>query len=136
MFTPAKQKYRKEHKGRVAPMSCAGSYLAFGLFGLKALGMARIDSKQIEAARIAANRFLQRRGKLWVRIFPNIPVTKKPIEVRMGKGKGSLDKFVFRTAPGRILFEIAGVPEKIAERALELAGGKLPLKTKFVTRKD
>lgn len=134
MLIPSKQKYRKAHKGRVQELSKGGSYVAFGSFGLKSLSMARIDSRQIEAARIAAQRFLQRSGKLWIRIFPSIPVTKKPIEVRMGKGKGSLDRYVFRTSPGRVLFEVDGADEKTARRALELAGGKLPVRTKVIGR--
>lgn len=136
MLVPGKQKYRKVQKGRVAKITKAGEYVAFGEFGLKAIQMERIDSRQIEAARIAANRFLQRNGRLWIRIFPSIPVTKKPIEVRMGKGKGGHDRFVFRVAPGRIIFEIAGVEEKTAKRALELAAGKLPIKTKFVRQHE
>ena len=136
MLMPKKQKYRKAHKGRVAKVSKAGTYLAFGSYGLKSLDMARIDSRQIEAARIAANRFLQKNGKLWIRIFPSIPVTKKPIEVRMGKGKGSHDRYVFRTSPGRVLFEIEGVSREIAARALELASGKMPIRTKFICRHE
>lgn len=136
MLAPAKQKYRKAHKGRVKNITKRGHYLSFGSFGLKAMGMERINSKQIEAARVAANRFLQRGGRLWVRIFPSIPVTKKPIEVRMGKGKGSHEHYVFRTSPGRILFEVEGVSEKMALRALQLAAGKLPIKTKPIKRKE
>jgi len=134
MLTPKKQKYRKMHKGRISRVTKGGSMLSFGSFGLKALSPERIDSKQIEAARIAATRFMQRKGKLWIKIFPSIPVTKKPAETRMGKGKGGHDRFVFRVAPGRIIFEIDEVEKNIAIRALDIAKGKLPIKTKIIER--
>jgi len=134
MLSPKKQKFRKAHKGRVAPKAKAGTTLAFGEFGLKSLDMERITARQIEAARRAAVRFMKRQGKLWIKIFPDLPVSKKPAEVRMGKGKGSPEYFAVRVSPGRIMFEIDGVPEEVALRALELASAKLPVRTKIVKR--
>ena len=116
--------------------SKGGSELAFGSFGLKALQMSRITSRQLEAARIAATRYMQRKGKLWLKVFPSIPVSKRPPEVRMGKGKGSPEYFVFRVSPGRIVIEVDGVSEADAVRALELAGGKMPFKTKVTYRRE
>lgn len=136
MLVPSKQKYRKVQKGRVASKSKAGTELAFGSVGLKAIEMGRISSKQIESARIAATRFMKRKGKLWIRIFPSIPVSKKPAEIRMGKGKGSLDHFAFRASPGRILFEADGVDVSDAIVALTLAGAKMPIKTKITVRHE
>ncbi|QEK39773.1 50S ribosomal protein L16 [Candidatus Sneabacter namystus] len=134
MLAPSKQKYRKMQKGRVASVSKGGTTLAFGSFGLKALQMDRITSRQIEAARIAATRYMKRKGKMWIRVFPSIPVSKKPTEVRMGKGKGSPECFVFRVSPGRILFEVDGVSKEEAMEALRLAGAKMPIKTKVTIR--
>jgi large subunit ribosomal protein L16 len=132
MLSPKKQKYRKAHKGRVPSKSKAGNELSFGEFGLKALSMDRVTARQIEAARRAAVRCMKRVGKLWIKIFPDIPVSKKPAEVRMGKGKGSTEFYAVRVAPGRIMFEIDGVPENIAIEALRLAQAKLPVRTKIV----
>ena len=134
MLSPKKQKFRKAHKGRVPAKAKAGTMLAFGSFGIKSLDMERVTARQIEAARRAAVRFMKRQGKLWIKIFPDLPVSKKPAEVRMGKGKGSPEFFAVRVSPGRIMFEIDGVPEEIAVRALELASAKLPVRTKIVKR--
>ncbi len=134
MLSPKKQKYRKAHKGRVPSKSKAGTMLAFGEYGLKSLDMERITARQIEAARRVATRCMKRQGKLWIKIFPDLPVSKKPAEVRMGKGKGSPEFFAVRISPGRIMFEVDGVPEDIALRALELAASKLPVRTKVVRR--
>lgn len=136
MLVPSKQKYRKVQKGRVASKAKAGTELAFGAIGLKALEMGRISSKQVEAARIAATRFMKRKGRLWIKIFPSIPVSKKPAEIRMGKGKGSPEHFAFRVSPGRILFEADGIDIADAAAALKLAGAKLPLKTKLTIRHE
>ncbi|MDX1916963.1 MAG: 50S ribosomal protein L16, partial [Rickettsiaceae bacterium] len=132
--SPKKQKFRKAHKGRVAAKSKAGTMLAFGEYGLKSLDMERITARQIEAARRVATRHMKRQGKLWIKIFPDLPVSKKPAEVRMGKGKGSPEFFAVRVSPGRIMFEIDGVTEEVALRALELASSKLPVRTKIVKR--
>lgn len=134
MLSPKKQKFRKAHKGRVASKAKAGTMLAFGSFGLKSLDMERITARQIEAARRAAVRFMKRQGKLWIKIFPDLPISKKPAEVRMGKGKGSPEYFAVRVSPGRIMFEIDGVGDDVAIRALELASAKLPVRTKIVRR--
>lgn len=134
MLSPNKQKFRKAHKGRVRSKAKSGTMLAFGSFGLKALGSVRITARQIEAARRAAVRHMKRGGNFWIRIFPDLPVSKKPAEVRMGKGKGSTEFFAVRVAPGRIMFEIEGVANNVAIRALELAKAKLPIKTKVVQR--
>lgn len=132
MLSPKKQKYRKAHKGRVVPKSKGATFLAFGTFGLKSLDMERITARQIESARRAAVRSMKRLGKFWIRFFPDLPVSKKPAEVRMGKGKGSPEFFVARVSPGRILFEVDGVPEDVAKEALRLAAAKLPIATKIV----
>lgn len=134
MLAPKKQKFRKAHKGRVAAKAKSGTMLSFGMYGLKSLDVERINQRQIEAARRAAVKFMKRQGKLWINIFPDIPVSKKPNEVRMGKGKGSPEYFIARVSPGRIMFEIDGVPEEVAVRALQLASDKLPVKTKIVKR--
>lgn len=134
MLSPKKQKFRKAHKGRVPAKAKAGTTLAFGEYGLKSLDMERVTARQIEAARRAAVRFMKRQGKLWIKIFPDLPVSKKPAEVRMGKGKGSPEYFAVRVSPGRIMFEIDGVGEEVAVRALELASAKLPVRTKIVKR--
>lgn len=134
MLYPKKQKYRKAHKGRVTTKSKAGTMLAFGSFGLKSLDGCRVTARQIEAARRAATRCMKRQGKLWIKIFPDLPVSKKPAEVRMGKGKGSPEFFAVRVSPGRIMFEVDGVTEDVAMLALELASAKLPVRTKIVRR--
>ena len=134
MLSPKKQKFRKAHKGRVPAKAKAGTMLAFGEFGLKALDMCRVTARQIEAARRAAVRHMKRQGKFWIKIFPDLPVSKKPAEVRMGKGKGSPEFFAVRVSPGRIMFEIDGVDSNVALRALELASAKLPTRTKIVKR--
>jgi len=136
MLSPKKQKYRKAHKGRVQSKSKSGTELNFGEFGLKSLDMDRVTARQIEAARRAAVRCMKRVGKMWIRIFPDIPVSKKPAEVRMGKGKGSTEFYAVRVSPGRIMFEIDGVPENIAMEALQLAQAKLPVRTKIVRSYD
>ena len=134
MLSPKNLKYRKAHKGRIHGKAKGGSTLNFGAYGLKALTPERVTARQIEAARRAMTRHMKRAGRVWIRIFPDIPVTKKPAEVRQGKGKGSVEFWVCRVKPGRILFEVDGVPADVARRAFELAAAKLPLKTKFVTR--
>ena len=131
---PRKIKYRKQQRGKRRGMASRGATLSFGQFGLKSLGRGWMTARQIEAARRAATRFIKREGELWTRIFPDKPVTSRPPEVRMGKGKGPLDHFVVVIKPGKILFEMDGVAEKIARRALILAAHKLPLKTKFVRK--
>ena len=131
---PRKIKYRKQQRGKRRGMASRGATLSFGQFGLKSLGRGWMTARQIEAARRAATRFIKREGELWTRIFPAKPVTSQPPEVRMGKGKGPLDHFVVVIKPGKILFEMDGVAEKIARRALILAAHKLPLKTKFVRK--
>lgn len=134
MLQPKRTKYRKAFKGRIKGATKGGSSLNFGSFGLKALEPERVTARQIEATRRAVTRHMKRQGKVWIRIFPDLPVSAKPIEVRMGKGKGSIDRWVARVAPGRILFEIDGVPEDIAREALRLGAAKLPIKTKIVKR--
>ncbi len=134
MLAPKKQKFRKAHKGRVAPKAKAGTMLNFGMFGLKSVEQLRVTARQIEAARRAAVREMKRQGRFFIRIFPDLPVSKKPNEVRMGKGKGSPEYFAVRVSPGRIMFEINGVNEAVARKALELAASKLPVKTKVVKR--
>lgn len=134
MLQPKKTKFRKAHKGRIHGAAKGGSSLAFGEFGLKALAPDRITARQIEAARRAIARAMKRQGKVWIRVFPDVPVSKKPLEVRMGSGKGSPEFWVARVKPGRIMFELDGVPEGVAREALNLAAAKLPIKTKFVAR--
>lgn len=134
MLQPKKTKYRKAHKGRIHGNAKGGSDLTFGAYGLKAMAPERITARQIEAARRCLARHMKRQGKVWIRIFPDIPVTKKPLEVRQGKGKGSVELWVARVKPGRIMFELDGVPKNIAREALDLAAAKLPMKTKFVSR--
>ena len=134
MLQPARTKYRKAHKGRIHGKAFRCDKLNFGAYGLKALQPERIISKQIEAARVALTRHMKRAGKVWTRVFPNIPVSKKPTEVRMGKGKGATEFWVCRVKPGRILFEVDGVNEIIAREALYKASAKLPIKTKFIKR--
>ena len=134
MLSPKRTKYRKAHKGRIHGNAKGGTALNFGEFGLKALEPDRITARQIEAARRAITRHMKRQGKVWIRVFPDVPVSKKPLEVRMGSGKGSPEYWVCRIKPGRIMFELDGVSRKIAEEAFELAAAKLPIKTKFVAR--
>jgi large subunit ribosomal protein L16 len=134
MLVPKKTKYRKQHKGRIHGVAKGGSSLAFGAFGMKALEPDRLTARQIEAARRAISRHMKRQGKVWIRIFPDVPVSKKPLEVRMGSGKGSPEFWAARIKPGRIMFELDGVSETIAREALELAAAKLPIKTKFIKR--
>jgi large subunit ribosomal protein L16 len=136
MLMPSRTKYRKQQRGRLKGKSYRASTLAFGDYGLKALEPAWITNKQIEAARVAISRTLKRGGKIWVRIFPDKPYTKKPAETRMGKGKGNVEGWVAVVKPGRIMFEIGGVSRDIAEEALKLAADKLPIKTKFVARTE
>jgi large subunit ribosomal protein L16 len=136
MLSPKKTKYRKMQKGRMKGLSQRGHQLSNGMFGVKALDAVFVTSRQIEAARIAATRYMKREGQLWIKIFPDKPITKKPLEVRMGKGKGALDHYVAVVKPGRILFEISGVPIDVAKEALRLASQKLPVKTKFVIAHD
>lgn len=136
MLQPKKTKFRRQQKGKMKGNSQRGSVIAFGSFGIKAMESAWITGRQIEAARIAVTRKMQRQGQIWIRIFPDKPITKKPAEVRMGKGKGAPEGFVARVTPGRILFEAEGVPFDIAKEALRLAAQKLPIKTKFIVRHD
>jgi large subunit ribosomal protein L16 len=134
MLMPRKTKYRKAQKGRNAGLATRGSEISFGSYGLKALGNDRITSRQIESARRAMTRYVKRGGKIWIRIFPHTPITKKPAEVRMGSGKGALDHYVAKIQAGKILFEMDGVTEDIAKEAMRLAAYKLPVKTKFVAK--
>ena len=134
MMQPARTKYRKAHKGRIHGKASRCDKLNFGEYGIKALQPDRIISNQIEAARVALTRYMKRTGKVWTRIFSNIPVSKKPTEVRMGKGKGATEFWVCRVKPGRILFEVDGVTESVAKVALYKASAKLPIKTKFIKR--
>ncbi len=136
MLQPKKTKFRKQQKGRMKGNASRGHQLAFGSFGIKTLEQAWMTSRQIEAARQAVTRYMKREGQIWIRVFPDKPVTKKPAEVRMGKGKGAPEYFVARITPGRILFEAEGVPLHVAKEALRLAAQKLPVKTKFVVRRD
>ena len=136
MLSPKRTKYRKAHKGRIKGLAKGGAMLNFGQFGLKATEPERITARQIEAARRAMTRHMKRQGRVWIRIFPDLPVTAKPTEVRMGKGKGSVEYWAARVKPGRIMFEIDGVPEPVAKEALRLAAMKLPIKTRFVVRED
>jgi len=134
MLQPKKTKFRKMQKGRMKGNSQRGHLLAFGSFGIKALEEAWITARQIEAARIAVTRYMKRQGQVWIRIFPDKPVTKKPAEVRMGKGKGSPEFWVCRVKPGRIMFELDGVPRDLAKQAFTLASAKLPVDTRFIAR--
>src|ERR1700726_5068045 len=134
MLQPSRTKFRKAHKGRIKGVATSGATLSFGQFGLKAMEPERLSARQIEAARRAMTRHMKRAGRVWIRIYPAVPVSKKPIEVRMGKGKGTPELWVCRVKPGRIMFEIDGVPVEVAREALELAAAKLPIKTRFVER--
>jgi large subunit ribosomal protein L16 len=134
MLQPKKTKFRKAFKGRIHGASKGGTELNFGQFGLKALEPERITARQIEAARRAMTRHMKRAGRVWIRVFPDVPVTKKPTEVRMGKGKGGIELWACKVAPGRIMFELDGVPVTLAKEALTLAAAKLPIKTRFIER--
>ncbi len=134
MLQPKRTKFRKQHKGRNRGIATRGSSVSFGDFGLKTLDRGRITSRQIEAARRAMSRYIKRGGKIWIRIFPDKPITKKPLEVRMGSGKGNVEYWVSLVQPGKVLYEIQGVPREVAEEAFKLASAKLPVKTEFVER--
>ena len=134
MLQPKRTKFRKQHKGRIHGVAKSGTALNFGTFGMKAQEPARITSRQIEAARRAMTRHMRRVGRVWIRIFPDVPISQKPTEVRMGKGKGTPEYWAARVKPGRIMFEIDGVSEIVAREALRLAAAKLPIKTRFVQR--
>jgi large subunit ribosomal protein L16 len=134
MLSPKRTKYRKAHKGRIHGKAKGGFTLTFGAYGLKAMSPERVTARQIEAARRAMTRHMKRAGRVWIRIFPDVPVSQKPAEVRQGKGKGTPEYWAARVKPGRIMFEIDGVSKEVARRAMELAAAKLPLQTRFVTR--
>jgi large subunit ribosomal protein L16 len=134
MLQPMRTKFRKAHKGRIKGAATSGATLSFGQFGLKAMEPDRVTARQIEAARRAMTRHMKRAGRVWIRIYPDVPVSKKPLEVRMGSGKGAPELWVVRIKPGRILFEIDGVSTTLAREALNLAAAKLPIKTRFVER--
>jgi large subunit ribosomal protein L16 len=134
MLQPMRTKFRKAHKGRIKGAATSGATLSFGQFGLKAMEPDRITARQIEAARRALTRHMKRAGRVWIRIYPDVPVSKKPLEVRMGSGKGAPEFWVVRIKPGRILFEIDGVTTQVAREALDLAAAKLPIKTRFIER--
>jgi len=134
MLQPKRTKFRKQFKGRIHGVATSGVTLAFGQYGLKAIEPERVNARQIEAARRALTRFMKRAGRVWIRVYPDVPVSKKPIEVRMGKGKGTPELWVVRVKPGRILFEVDGIPQDVAREALTLAAAKLPVKTRFIER--
>ena len=134
MLQPMRTKFRKAHKGRIHGVATSGATLAFGQFGLKAMEPERVTARQIEAARRALTRHMKRAGRVWIRVFPDLPVSKKPAEVRMGSGKGTPEYWVARVKPGRVMFEIDGVTEQTARESLALAAAKLPIKTRFVAR--
>jgi large subunit ribosomal protein L16 len=134
MLQPKRTKFRKQFKGRISGVASSGNELAFGEFGLKAMEPERLTARQIEAARRAMTRHMKRAGRVWIRIFPDVPVSKKPLEVRMGKGKGAPEFWAAKVKPGKIMFELGGVPELVARESLELAAAKLPIKTRFVAR--
>src|SRR5580698_10666391 len=136
MLMPKRQKHRKVRKGRIRGVATSGNYIAYGDYALQAQGMDRITSRQIEAARQAMTRYVKRGGKIWIRIFPHTPVSKKPLDVKMGSGKGSPEFFVAKVRPGTILFEMQGVTEEVAREAMRLAAHKLPVKTKFLIREE
>lgn len=136
MLQPKRTKYRKQQKGRMKGNANRGHQLAFGSFGIKAVDSCWMTGRQLEAARQAVTRYMKRQGQIWIRVFPSKPITKKPAEVRMGKGKGDIEHYVARITPGRIIFEAEGVKLDIAKEALRLAAQKLPVKTKFVVRRD
>lgn len=134
MLQPKRTKFRKQHKGRNRGVAVSGSKVSFGTYGLKAVARGRMTARQIEAARRAMTRHVKRQGKIWIRVFPDKPITQKPLEVRQGKGKGSVEYWVCQIQPGRMLYEMEGVPEELAREAFGLAAAKLPFKTTFVTR--
>jgi large subunit ribosomal protein L16 len=134
MLQPKRTKFRKQHKGRNRGVATTGNKVSFGEYGLKTVDRGRLTARQVEAARRAINRYIKRGGKVWIRIFPDVPVTKKPLEVRMGKGKGAVEYWVAKVIPGRVLYEIEGVPEDVAREAFRLAAAKLPVRTVFVSR--
>ena len=134
MLQPMRTKFRKAHKGRIHGVATSGATLSFGQYGLKAVEPERVTARQLEAARRALTRFMKRSGRVWIRIYPDVPVTKKPLEVRMGSGKGGVELWVTRVKPGRIIFEVDGVTAEVAKEALTLAAAKLPIKTRFVAR--
>jgi len=134
MLQPKRTKFRKQHKGRIHGTATSGADLTFGAFGLKALEPERLTARQIEAARRAITRHMKRAGRVWIRVFPDVPVSKKPTEVRMGKGKGTPEFWACRVKPGRIMFEVDGVPADVAREALRLGAAKLPVRARFVTR--
>ena len=136
MLQPKRTKYRKQQKGRMKGVAHRGALLSNGTFGIKSLDSAFITSHQVESARVAATRYMKREGQLWIKIFPDKPITKKPLEVRMGKGKGAVEYWAAVVKPGRIMFEVGGVPLDVAKEALRLAAQKLPVKTKFVVARD
>src|SRR5690554_870162 len=136
MLQPKRTKFRKQQKGRMKGLSQRGNQLSNGTFGIKSLDYSFITARQIEAARIAATRYMKREGQLWIKIFPDKPIIKKPLEVRMGKGKGAVEYWAAVVKPGRVLFEVSGVSPEIAKEALRLAAQKLPVKTKFLTARD
>ena len=136
MLLPKRTKFRKVRKGRIRGVATSGNYIAFGDYALQSQGHERITSRQIEAARQAMTRYIKRGGKIWIRVFPHTPVTKKPQDVKMGSGKGNPEYFAAKVRPGTILFEMQGVPEEIAREAMRLAAHKLPVKTKFLTREE
>jgi large subunit ribosomal protein L16 len=136
MLQPKRTKFRKQQKGRMKGLSQRGNQLSSGTFGIKVLDSTFLTSRQIEAARIAATRYMKREGQLWIKVFPDKPITKKPLEVRMGKGKGAVEYWVAVCKPGRVIFEVGGVPLDIAKEALRLAAQKLPVKTKFLIARD
>ncbi len=134
MLQPKRTKFRKQHKGRNRGLAMNGNRVSFGEFGLKAVTRGRVTARQIEAARRAMTRHIKRGGKIWIRMFPDVPVTKKPLEVRQGKGKGNVEYWVAKIQPGKVLYEMEGVDEKVAREAFRLAGAKLPVRTIFVSR--
>ena len=136
MLQPKRTKYRKQQKGRMKGVAHRGTLLSNGMFGIKSLDSAFITSRQIESARVAATRYMKREGQLWIKIFPDKPITKKPLEVRMGKGKGAVEYWAAVVKPGRILFEVGGVPMEVAKEALRLAAQKMPVRTKLVVARD
>ena len=136
MLIPSRTKFRKVRKGKIRGVASAGNYVAFGDYGLMSLDHERITSRQIEASRQAMTRYIKRGGKIWIRIFPHVPVTRKPLDVKMGSGKGNPEFFVAKVKPGTVLFEMQGVEESVAREAMRLAGDKLPVKTKFLKRQE
>jgi len=134
MLSPKRTKFRKQHKGRVHGLATSGTRLNFGSYGLKAITPGRVTARQIEAARRAMTRHMKRAGRVWIRVFPDVPVSIKPAEVRMGKGKGSPEYWMVRIKPGRVMFEVDGVPQDVAEEAFRLAAAKLPVRTRIISR--